>query len=359
MRGLWVAGFVFFSWLSLGAASGAEVDDIARYLAGLTPIHDAALRDLTQSAEWNDHAKALDAQWTAFERTQLVKVRHFARIHQFHDPIAFYMFGGPDFPYIASFFPDAKVYVLSGLEPIADPPDPLRTTPGARGLARLRGSLKSLFDYGFFVTKKMRASEGFVGVLPVLYTLIARSGDHLESVELIYLAPNGGLAASSDSGTPGVRLRFTDAENHAKVLYYFNVDLSDGNVGTSGFLTFCEQQAQGDSLLKNASYLLHHDNFSQTRNFLLAHSRSIVQDDSGVPLRYFEKAGWSVKLFGTYQPPSGPFEDFYQADLAALARAHPPQPIDFAIGYFWWFHGTGLQIATNRRGRVDASPDHN
>jgi hypothetical protein len=359
MRGLWAACVLLFAWLSLGAASSAEVDAIARYFAGLTPTDEAALGDLTQSAEWIDHAKALDIRWNAFEHTQLVKVKRFARLHSFREPVAFYMFGGPDYAYIASFFPNAKVYVLSGLEPIADPPDPLRTPPAERGreLARLRNSLKSFFEYGFFVTKEMQTTEGFVGVLPILYALMARSGDHLISVGLVHLAQNGVLADGNDSGTPGVRLSFTDAANRPKTLYYFNVDLSDRDVGRSGFLMFCAHLAQGDSLLKDASYLLHRDDFSQTRDFLLARSRSIVQDDSGIPLRYLDRAAWRVILFGGYHPPSGSFERFYQADLAALARAQPPRPIDFAMGYFWWFHGSGLQIATNKGSRPGETPE--
>jgi hypothetical protein len=260
------------------------------------------------------------------------------------------MFGGPDFPYVASFFPNAKTYVLSGLEPIEDPPDPLRTAPAERGreLARLRNSLTSFFEYGFFVTKEMHARERFVGILPVLYALIARSGDHLISVDLVHLAANGVLAEGRDAGTPGVRLGFTDAEHRAKALYYFNLDLSDDNVAKSGFLTFCAQLATGDTLLKNSSYLLHRDDFSQIRSFLLSHSRSIVQDDSGIPLRYLDEAAWSVKFFGSYQRPSRPFERFYQADLEVLAHSHPSKPIDFAIGYSWWFHGSRLLIATNK-----------
>ena len=33
-----------------------------------------------------------------------------------------YMFGGPDFLYATSFFPNASTYVLAGLEPIGDVP---------------------------------------------------------------------------------------------------------------------------------------------------------------------------------------------------------------------------------------------
>jgi hypothetical protein len=359
MRGLWTACILLIAWLSLAPASGAEIDNIARYFAGLTPPDDAALGDLTQSPEWTDHAKALDTSWNAFERNQLVKVKRFARQQSFHEPVAFYMFGGPDYAYISSFFPNAEVYVLSGLEPIGDPPDPLRTPPAERGreLARLRNSLKSFFAYGFFVTKEMRTSEGFVGILPVLYALMARTGSHITSVQLVHLAQNGVLAEGNDSGTPGVRLSFIDATSRFKTLYYFNVNLSDSDVGRSGFLTFCAHLARGDSLLKNASYLLHRDDFSQTRGFLLARSQSIAQDDSGIPLRYLNRTAWHVKMFGRYHPPSGQFERFNQADLAALARAHRPAPIDFAMGYFWWFQGSELLIAINKRSRPGETPE--
>src|SRR5262249_57395377 len=77
-----------------------------------------------------------------------------------------------------------------------------------------------------------------------------------------------------------------------KTLYYLSTDLSNSGVKASGFLKFCETLAPGNSLIKSASYLLHSGNFTTVRKFILANSATIIQDDSGVPLAYYNQKKW-------------------------------------------------------------------
>ncbi len=58
------------------------------------------------------------------------------------------------------------------------------------------------------------------------------------------------------------------------------------------------------------------------RNFLLEHSRVIVQDDSGIPLRAFPK-GWDVQCYGRYVPHNETFAKYHQPDLAAVYQRQP------------------------------------
>ena len=80
---------------------------------------------------------------------------------------------------------------------------------------------------------------------------------------------------------------FAGSDGQEKTLYYFSTDLSNSGVKASGFLKFCETLAPGNSLIKSASYLLHSGNFTTVRDFLLANSATIIQDDSGIPLAYY------------------------------------------------------------------------
>ena len=61
-------------------------------------------------------------------------------------------------------------------------------------------------------------------------------------------------------------------------------------------LTF--SKGPGVTLLKAASYLMHSDNFSQVRGYLLAHSKVILEDDSGIPYRFFSNNKWNVRFVG-------------------------------------------------------------
>ena len=88
-------------------------------------------------------------------------------------------------------------------------------------------------------------------------------------------------------GTRGVKVAFLDPATGAhKALYYFSADLSDdGLKRNSAVLRFCNSLGPTNSLLKASSYLLHQNGFSIARDYLLRVSASILQDDSGIPLR--------------------------------------------------------------------------
>ena len=98
--------------------------------------------------------------------------------------------------------------------------------------------------------------------------------------------------------------------------------------GNGGFLAFCERLGVGDVFIKAASYLLHGAAFSTTRDFLLERGASIVQDDTGIPLRYLEQRKWGLHPFGEYVGPIPMFSGHYQRSLEVLfdtprRAAHP------------------------------------
>ncbi len=115
------------------------------------------------------------------------------------------------------------------------------------------------------------------GTLPIMYVFLARLGyDVLDATPV-------------SSPAPGVKITFQDpARQSPQTLYYFTTDFS--GAGQSAFLKWCAARGKGVSLLKAASYLMHTEGFNGVRNFLLNHSRVIIQDDSGIPLRAFPKS---------------------------------------------------------------------
>jgi hypothetical protein len=141
----------------------------------------------------------------------------------------------------------------------------------------------------------------------------------------------------------GARIIFAGSDGVEKTLYYFSTDLSNSGVKASGFLKFCSMLAPGNSLLKSASYLLHSGNFTTVREFILANSATIIQDDSGVPLQYYSPRKWRFFPFGRYAGPIDEFPGRYQQSYAELFRR--AEPIDFGIGYRWRTHETNLLLS--------------
>jgi hypothetical protein len=344
---------VLFAALGTARAQAPTADDTARFLAGMMPSADSPLAALTRDPAWQRHARFFDSAFGQLEQRQISRVRAWSEANiAASKPTMFYMFSGPDFLYANAFYPSATTYVLSALEPPGSIPDLTRMPRGSVGaaLSNVEHSLASILSFSFFITKKMKVDlrEGQLdGALPLLYVFMARSGKTIKNVSNVALDDKGSAYFANENpganAVRGVRIVFAGSDGIDRTLYYFSTDLSDSGVRSSGFLKFCATLAPGNSLLKSASYLLHSGNFSTVRNFILANSATIIQDDSGIPLGYYGERKWRLFPFGRYAGPISEFPNKYQPSYADLFER--AQPLDFGIGYRWRSHESNLLLA--------------
>ena len=335
----------------------ANPDDTAHFLAGMPVPNDSPLAQFAQTAAWQEHSKTLEERFTRLiPRFQKIATWRTTYLPESNEalPVAFYMFSGPDFLYVDQFYPNASVYVLCGTEPIGPPPDPLHLANLSSALANLQNSMNSLLRFSFFITKDMKTDlqqPQLKGVLPIFYVLIARADKTITDVTFVALNRNGTFqenASGKNAGTvPGVRIKYVDNRTrNAQTMFYFTTDISDGGIKSNpGFLKFCEHFGVGSSLLKSSSYLLFENGFSTIRNFILDHSGTIVQDDAGIPLAYFNRDKWNLRLFGTYTGPIETFKQHYQPQLRELYDQSSPPPLDFGFGYQWNYQVSNLIVA--------------
>jgi len=273
----------------------------------------------------------------------------------------FYMFSGPDFLYADAFYSKASTYVLGALEPVGNVPDLTRLRHGAiaSALYNAERSLGSILSFSFFITKHMKVdlhANEVNGTLPILYVFLARSGKTIRDVEMVSIDDKGGMHTAGENpgrnATRGVRITFAGSDGQARTLYYFSTDLSNPGVRSAGFLKFCETLGPGNSLIKSASYLMHSGNFTAVRDWLLANSATIIQDDSGIPLANYSARQWRLFPFGRYLGPIAEFPGRYQERYAELfTRA---QPIDFGIGYRWRMNESNLLLSVRVPGSETA-----
>ena len=343
--------------IACGSVRGADptADATAKFLAGL-PINGTPLENYSSASGWKTHGADLDRAWKQFDDRQLAKIREWAPqalgpAYQDPGPM-YYMFSGPDFLYANAFFPNASTYILCGTEPVGPIPDiakiPQHVLPSA--LANLRKSLDSVMSWSFFITKNMKVDlrqQQLSGTLPLLYVFLARAGCSIDSVELVALDKEGAFVPQGKGTTPGVKIVFTGPAGRPQTLYYFTTDLADWAIKVNpNFGKFCEQQGQGATLLKAASYLMHSDNFSKVRGYLLAHSKMILQDDSGIPYRFFTRNKWDVRFYGHYVGPINRFLKNAQPDLKNDNAVSAPPPLPFSFGYQWQPSRSSLMVAT-------------
>lgn len=347
------AAILLAAALPARAADTVTADDTARFLAGMPPSSDSPLMPLTRDPVWQRHARFFDAAFAQLEQRQLSKIRTWASANlAAPKPTMFYMFSGPDFLYADAFYSKASTYVLSALEPPGSVPDLTRLPRGGTGAAlyNVERSLGSVLSFSFFITKQMKVdlhAGQLNGTLPILYVFLARSGKTIRNVSPVALDDKGTLLSAGENPGPnatrGVKILFAGGDGAEKTLYYFSTDLSNPGVRASGFLKFCSTLAPGNSLIKSASYLLHSPNFSAVRDFVLANSATIIQDDSGIPLGYYGSKKWRFFPFGRYAGPIAEFSGKYQESYAELFRR--AQPMDFGIGYRWRTHESNLLLS--------------
>jgi hypothetical protein len=338
----------------------ASATDVARYLAGMPVSQGSPLEPYTRDSQWIAHSNAMNTSFGALDQRQINNIRIWrtealAPVTVSSRP-CLYLFGGPDFLYANAFFPDAATYVLQGLESIESIPDlltlPLQALNGT--LQNIEISLNPVLNFSYFETKDMRADfsrSQLKGVLPVIFVFIARAGLEIAKVDYISLDSNGSMIEGFRGAVRGARIILLEPATRAqKTLYYFSSDLSDGFLRTNPAVPrFCERLGPTNSFIKSASYLMHQNGFNSVRTLLLQVSASILEDDSGVPVRYFTADRWTLRVFGAYPGPIDLFKNYYQSDLRQVYETSNPKPLTFGFGYQINSRNTTLIFAVRKR----------
>ncbi|MFO0726652.1 MAG: hypothetical protein U1E65_22890 [Myxococcota bacterium] len=325
-----------------GEPAGSALDDTARFLARLGARPDSSLAPLTQAEPYPEHAEQIRAGWLRFEQPNLEQLR------AWWGPYApskyrtvLYPFSGPDIANALSFFPNADTYLFFGLE--APGPIPaLETMPPEAvfsGLNELRSALNTIFQVNYFITKGMEKKLGkgsISSITGLLLFFLAISDREILGAKTISLPTDSGRPP-----IPGVEISFRIRGGKEQRLRYFMVNVADAALSKSApsFIPYLKQQGRFVTLIKSASYLLHKDGpqeparFDQIRALILSQSDFLVQDDSGVPLRFFPRDQWKLRFHGRYESPTPEFAKHLQKDLRTEMQRNSTGRLPFSYGY--------------------------
>ncbi len=351
---------------ALPPGGGLPENDIARFLAGRPVAEGSPLFAIQQTPAGLDHAAAMARAWTRYDANFFAPMRAWsaAVLSPRIDPARplLYFFGGPDAISAMALYPGATDYILGGLEPVGSLPDTLPGDQLATDLAGLREAVDVVLSYGHFITKEMKTelvAGRFQGVLPVMLAFVALSGGEVTGVVHFGLLPDGtvqnyGMAFAGARGVlPGVRITFRTAGSAVEHrIHYVQANVADDALKANGaVLTWASAFGAANVYLKAASYLMHEAYFSRIRNHLLSQGRSVLQDDSGIPLSFFRDGGWRLWFFGTYTGTLDIFKKYIQPE-AAPAFAAAAEPLPFGTGYKWRKGESNLLLAV----RVETPP---
>lgn len=310
----------------------------------------SAFAELEKLDAWKLHQRELDRAWESVEKDMLPGMRQF-QAQELSSPateraVAFYPFSGPDALMLTVLFPHNPVYVMVALEPAGTLPKPayFEKKDVGRVLAAVRESVASELHRSFFITRQMDSQfRGQVndGLFPPILHLLVRTNHTVLGYRSVRLDDKGDVVERAESwhapgriGNKGVEIDFrSDADGSMHKLFYFSVNLADDHLKEDPqFLVFVGKLKGMASYFKATSYMTHKPEFGMIRDAVLKDSSAVLQDDSGIPYKYFEKP-WQVQLFGSYSRPYGSFRWLEQPDLRKAYETTGPKPLGFKIGY--------------------------
>ncbi|MET4074685.1 hypothetical protein [Hymenobacter sp. UYCo722] len=346
----------------LTAPDTAYAQDVALFLGGQQPSQHSDLTSLAATPAWQAFAQDQDKSWDKYRATHTSRMTKWAAteldsVHA-NSPTIFYPFSGPDFLNVFTMFPTSQTYVLMGLEPVGSVP--ARTSlENPKLFPAVKASLWSVLNFSFFRTNDMAVDLKSVeldGALPLMMLFAARTGNQIIAIRPVQLDAAGKLQDAPADTTqtpdpkaiPGVEMKLRGPDGQPKTVYYFSADLSDWKLNAKKApLEFVRHLGPLTTYVKSATYLMHKSYFNQVRRTVLRRSRYILQDDSGIAMKYFQKGAWQFDYYGTYRRPINLFAKQYQPELTAAYRdtLRKPKALPFGTGYNWRQTDSNLLLA--------------
>ncbi|MFT3838859.1 MAG: hypothetical protein QM723_17905 [Myxococcaceae bacterium] len=350
---------ILLSTLAL-ASTPSPLDETARFLAGKGVQPDSRLAAYAKGEVYAGYSEQMKTGWARFAQPNLAELRGWwKKFAPAKSSTVFYPFSGPDIANALALFPDADTYVLFGLEPPGAIPNAGSMAPDALndGLNSVRISLDTIFEANFFVTKGMERKLGrtaFNGIAGLLMLFLSLSDCTVTGARKIAVGPESTLVAGTAEDdaikwqsaprarVPGVEITFTRAGGKPQVVRYFMLNVDDAALTRTSpnFLPYVKSTGRLATVIKSASYLMHKDSakqqpptFDQIRAFVLAQSDFVVEDDSGVPLKYFERDQWKLSFHGAYDAPIPMFSNLLQKDLKLEMSKNSTGKLPFSYGY--------------------------
>ena len=349
----------------LTAPDTAYAQDVALFLGGQQPSQHSDLAQLAAQPAWQVFAKDQDKSWANYRATHTTRMTKWANteldsVHA-NSPTIFYPFSGPDFLNVFTMFPTSQTYVLLGLEPVGSVPA-RASLENPKLFPAVKASLWSVLNFSFFRTNDMAVDLKSVeldGALPLMMLFAARTGNQITAIRPVQLDANGQLQdaltdttqAPKPKSVPGVEMKLRGPNGQPKTVYYFSTDLSNHGLNLkSAPLAFVRSLGPLTTYVKSATYLMHKIYFSEVRALVLRRSRYILQDDSGIAMKYFQKGAWQFNYYGTYRRPINLFAKHYQPELTAAYAdtLHKPKALLFGTGYNWRQTDSNLMLAKRR-----------
>jgi hypothetical protein len=345
-------------------------NETARYLSGLPQMENNQFSVLENNKRWQKYATEADTSWSKLYSERLIKMQEFGKSELASAnkiQTLFYPFSGPDILNVYQFFPNAQQYIMIGLEPLGGYPefDNLKNDSSLKYISEIKEALHNVVATSFFKTLEMRVqlhSNDLNGTLPIISLFITRIGGRIVDYTKVYVDKDGKLNIAGNEPKDsmniyGSKITFrTKNSTELQTVIYFSADISDGGFklsykGRPNFKIYLQTIQSPTTYIKSASYLMFKDKFSAIRGIILNQSAVLLQDDSGIPLKFLSDSTWNKTFYGIYNKPIDLFASDYQKDLkeAYTNGKYTVKPLNFGIGYNYSLKDTHLMLFQRKK----------
>jgi hypothetical protein len=119
-----------------------------------------------------------------------------------------------------------------------------------------------------------------------------------------------------------------------RVHRHIAADLSDAGLAKApGVRRYLEARGRVAMMTKAASYLLWRDDFVTMRSWVVANAAFMFSDSTGVPPRWWKKAGCTLETYGSFQKSFLGTWEGYQRELREEFAAQPSRSVPTRFGY--------------------------
>jgi hypothetical protein len=347
---------------STRVAADAKLGNYSDFIAGMDNlVTDPTLQNLAKNKGYRTYAKSMNDNFSKIEKDRLHPMRDWASTElnkNLSSKTLFYPFSGPDILHAVNFYPDADTYILMALELPGGFPnfDKMDSSSSTGYLDAVNDALSDLFNKSYFITSHMNKKVNFSadGTTPIMCLFLARAGYTVLDIEKYQINNDGTAKQISKDSSVGFNsnryllIHFSKDGGAAKSLIYFSGNICDdpymkaemiGLKKNNALVTWLEKNTKDcNTYLKSASYLMHGNNYSIIRNLILKNSKTVLQDDTGIAYRYFDKSKWNISLYGSYIKPVKDFgPGAYQTDLKTVYEQDSShiKKLSYSLGYHW------------------------
>ena len=337
-----------------------DLNDVALLVAGIEVDSNSKNYQFTQSGNWKKYSTMLDKTWAKIKENRLKKMQEW-QMQELPDSITqkrvgIYPFSGPDFLTFYTFFGDAPSYYMFGLEPLGNVPNLKLMSDDSISLyyEGMEDATEDLLNLTFFRTNWMKTELKKNGIIPIILYFLARTDNEIYAVNKCKIDSSGNLSVNpKDSIYNVAHVQFLDSKTKKiKDIYYLSADVSNYAMNNNPEIKkYLEKIPEGNSYLKAASYLCHHAFMSDIRTLVVKKSKLVLQEDSGIPYRFFPKESWNIKLFGKYVNPFKIFTDkiYVQENLRSdFDIPEMTNPLPFRLGYHSGSRSDNLMLAIQK-----------